>query len=157
MSNAIRIVPLTVGHIHSFLAHPIRPEDLLEWNEAGLNPQDDLGRMVQQAAYARAVEEDTTGLKVCVCIWAVSISEGIATLMLIGADRKDLVVPIHQEFSRDEWERIKTLAPILQAYPSVKNKQHLKWLEHFGFKKEGDPLVMGEGKYQRYVFRAAGE
>lgn len=150
-TSAIRIVPLTSGHVQSFLANPIRPEDLLEWSEAGLDPQADLVGMLQQAAYARAVVEDISGIPVCVCIWAVSISEGLGTLMLIGSDRKDLVVPIHQEFSRDEWERIKLLAPVLQAYPSVKNKQHLKWLEHFGFKKAGDPLVIGAGKYQRYV------
>lgn len=150
--TSIRIVNLTPALMRDFLSHPFRPEDLLEWSEAGLDPVADLPAMLDRASDTRGVVDDSTGIPVCVAIWAVSISEGIGTLMLIGADRKDLVVPIHQEFSRDEWERIKLLAPILQAYPSVKNKQHLKWLEHFGFRKDGDPLEIGQGKYQRYVF-----
>jgi hypothetical protein len=152
--TSIRIVNLTPALMRDFLSHPIRPEDLAEWNEAGLDPKVDLPDLLDKASDTRGVVDDSGGVPVCVAVWALSISEGIGTLMLIGADRPELVVPIHQEFSRDEWFRIKLLAPVLQAYPSVKNKQHLKWLEHFGFRAEGKPMSFeaGKGKYQRYVF-----
>lgn len=151
-SSTIRIVNCTPALMRDFLSRPLRPEDLLEWQEAGLDPQQDLPDMLDKAIDRRAVVDDSTGSPQCVCIWAVSVSEGIGTVMLIGADRPELVVAIHQEFARDEWHRIKLLAPVLQAYPSVKNKSHHKWLEHFDFKPEGKPLVIGKGKYQRYVF-----
>lgn len=149
--TSIRIVDLTPALMRDFLSHPIRPEDLLEWSEAGLDPKVDLPDLLDKASDTRGVVDDSGGVPVCVAVWALSISEGIGTLMLIGADRPELVVPIHQEFSRDEWFRIKLLAPVLQAYPSVKNKQHHKWLQHFGFLKDGVPIEMGKGKYQRYV------
>lgn len=152
MSNTIRIVNLTPALMADFLSRPIRPEDLTEWADAGLDPHVDLPPMLDGAIDRRCVVDDSTGVQQCVCIWAVSVAEGLGTIMLIGADRPELVVPIHQEFSRDEWHRIKLLSPTLQAFPSVKNKAHLKWLEHFGFKAEGKPVVIGKGKYQRYVF-----
>jgi hypothetical protein len=153
--TTIRIVNLTRPWLADFLSRPLRPEDLAEWRDAGLDPQVDLEPMLAKAIDVRCVLDDSSGLPQCVCVWAVSVSEGIGTIALIGSDRPELVVPIHQEFSRDEWHRIKLLAPVLQAFPSVKNKQHLKWLEHFGFKIEGKPLVIGKGKYQRYVYTSA--
>lgn len=152
--TSLRIVTITRSLLASFLAAPIRPEDLAEWQDAGLDPQVDLSPMIEAASYARCVVDDRSGINECVAVWAVSVSEGIGTVMLIGSDRPELVIPIHQEFSRDEWFRIKALAPVLQAYPSVKNTQHHKWLEHFGFVKSGKPTVMGKGKYQRYVLTA---
>ncbi|MDG4856428.1 hypothetical protein [Mesorhizobium sp. WSM4982] len=152
--STVRITNLTGPWLRDFLSHPIRPEDLAEWQDAGLDPQADLPDMLDKAIDVRCAVDDSKGIPECVAIWAVSVSEGIGTLMLIGSDRPELVVTIHQEFSRDEWHRIKLLAPVLQCYPSVKNKTHLKWVEHFGFKAEGKPLVIGKGKYQRYVFTA---
>jgi hypothetical protein len=151
VSSTISLRNLTPALYDSFMANPIRPDDLLEWAEAGLIPKDHLPVMLQSAVYIKCAVDDSSGLPVCVAIWAVNVSDGIGTIMLIGADRPELVIPIHQEFSRDEWHRVKLLAPVLQAFPSVKNKQHHKWLEHFAFKKEGAPMVLGKGKYQRYV------
>lgn len=155
--STIRILNLTGALLRDFLAHDIRPEDLQEWRDAGLEPKDDLPTMLDKAIDVRCAVDDSRGVVECVAIWALSVSEGLGTIMLIGSDRPELVVTIHQEFSRDEWHRIKAFAPELQAFPSVKNKQHHKWLAHFGFSKEGKPLTMGNGQFQRYVWKRAAE
>jgi hypothetical protein len=160
------IKDLTPALIKDFLSRPIRPEDLQEWNDGGLDPYKDLAKNIRPAQYKKAVvisqpivpEELSPELRheeQCVAIWACRVEDGVGTIVLIGADRPELVVPIHQEFSREEWPRIKELAPELQAYPSEKNIQHHKWLRHFGFREVGLPLIVNGNKFQRWVWKAS--
>lgn len=162
----MKIVDLTPALLKDFLSRPIRPEDLQEWRAGGLEPVKDLAKNIKPAQYKRCVvievplvpetlSSELAHEEHVVAIWACKVEDGIGTLVLIGGDRKDLVVPIHQEFSRSEWPEIKKLAPMLQAYPSKENFQHHRWLAHFGFKEVGLPIKIGTGLFQRWVWTLA--
>jgi hypothetical protein len=162
----MKIVELTPSLLKDFLSRPLRPEDVQEWADGGMDVYKAMAKNIKPAQYKRCVVIDQPKVpetlspelaheEQVVAVWACRVDEGIGTLTLVGADRPELVVPIHQEFSRSEWPEIKKLAPVLQAYPSLENFQHHRWLKHFGFREVGAPMKIGNGHFQRWVWTEA--
>lgn len=151
----MKAVDLTPDLVADFLSRPVRPADEEEWQDGlGRSVQEALPGMVDWTAYNRAIVLDSGE---CVVLFGCHVlPEGWGVLWLVASSFDLALAPlVHRTMAHDEWPQIMDLAPNLVAFPSSKNTAHHRWLEHFGFQREGE-VAMGANNvpFIRYVRRA---
>lgn len=153
----MRAVPLTPALLDDFLSRPMRPDDAEEWVDGlGMTVQEALPVMLDWDAYNRAVVTDTGE---CVCVFGCNVVPGgqWGIIWLVASAYDLSLAPlVHRAVGIEEMPRLVALAGNLVAWPSSKNTVHHRWLEHFGFVREGEVVPAGRTvPFIKYVRRKA--